>query len=207
MFELIDLENFQRREHFEHFTKSVPCTYSMCVKLDITEIKNRGQKLYPAMLYFITSAVNRHRAFRMAFDGEGRLGVFDSMLPCYTVFHKDTEAFSNIWTEYSEDYDVFLKNYNEDISLYGGCHDMDAKPNVPENNFPVSMIPWSSFDGFNLNLQRGYGYLIPIFTMGRYYEENGRYLMPLSVQVHHAVCDGFHLCRFLDDLQRLIDGE
>ena len=179
----------------------------MCVKLDITEIKNRGQKLYPAMLCFITSAVNRHRAFRMSFDGEGRLGVFDSMLPCYTVFHKDTETFSNIWTEYSEDYDVFLKNYNEDISLYGGCHDMDAKPNVPENNFPVSMIPWSSFDGFNLNLQRGYGYLIPIFTMGRYYEENGRYLMPLSVQVHHAVCDGFHLCRFLDDLQRLINGE
>ena len=102
---------------------------------------------------------------------------------------------------------MFLKNYNEDISLYGGCHDMDAKPNVPENNFPVFMIPWSSFDGFNLNLQRGYGYPIPIFTMGRYYEEKGRYLMPLSVQVHHAVCDGFHLCRFLDDLQLLINGE
>ena len=28
------------------------------------------------------------------------------------------------------------------------------------------MIPWSTFDGFNLNLQKGYDYLIPIFTMG-----------------------------------------
>ena len=159
------------------------------------------------MLYAIATIVNRHREFRTAINPQGQLGFYQEMHPCYTVFHKDTETFSNIWTEYSEDYDVFLKNYNEDISLYGGCHDMNAKPNVPENNFPVSMIPWSSFDGFNLNLQRGYGYLIPIFTMGRYYEENGRYLMPLSVQVHHAVCDGFHLCRFLDDLQRLIDGE
>ena len=29
--------------------------------------------------------------------------------------------------------------------------------------------------------------------------------IPLSIQVHHAVCDGFHVCRFLDELQDLLN--
>lgn len=62
------------------------------------------------------------------------------------------------------------------------------------------MLPWATFDGFNLNLAN-FRYLIPIFTMGRFFNENGRFYLPLAVQVHHAVCDGFHVCRFLDDVQ------
>lgn len=66
------------------------------------------------------------------------------------------------------------------------------------------MIPWTTFEGFNLNLQKGYEYLLPIFTMGKYYEENNRYWLPLAVQVHHGVCDGFHVCRFINELQELL---
>lgn len=41
--------------------------------------------------------------------------------------------------------------------------------------------------------------------MGKYYEENQRYRLPLAVQVHHGVCDGFHLSRFVNELQELVD--
>lgn len=92
------------------------------------------------------------------------------------------------------------------MQKYGNKQGMIGKPNAPENTFPVSMIPWSTFEGFNLNLQKGYDYLIPIFTMGKYYQEDGRIILPLAIQVHHAVCDGFHICRFVNELQELING-
>ena len=94
--------------------------------------------------------------------------------------------------------------YENDIMQYGNIKSMDAKPNAPDNSFPVSMIPWTTFEGFNLNLQNGYDYLKPIFTMGKYYEENQRIILPLSIQVHHAVCDRFHICRFINELQEMI---
>lgn len=81
---------------------------------------------------------------------------------------------------------------------------MIAKPNIPENTFPVSMIPWVAFDGFNLNLKKGYDYLLPIFTMSKFEFTNKQYLLPLSIQVHHAVCDGFHISRFVNELQATI---
>ena len=204
-FQKIDLNTWPRKPWFEHYYSSLPCTYSMTVKIDITGVIEEQQKLYPVMLHALVTVVNRHEEFRTSFNRDGDLGVFSEMHPCYTVFHKQTETFSSIWTPYSEDYDRFLADYADDLRLYGNVEGISAKPNEPENTFPISMIPWESFDGFNLNLQKGYGYLLPIFTLGRYYEEGGRYYIPLAVQVHHAVCDGFHVCRFIEELRETLN--
>lgn len=202
----IDRDHWARKEYFDHYFSQVPCTYSAVFKLDITNLRRRGQKLYPTMLYHIAAEVNRREEFRTALDAQGRLGVYDQMHPCYTIFHKDSETFSNLWTEFTPDYDRFCEAYRQDMDTYGDRRGMMAKPDAPENTFPVSMIPWASFEGFNLNLQKGYDYLLPIFTMGRYYEADGKTLLPLAVQVHHAVCDGFHLCRFVNSLQERLNG-
>lgn len=205
-FTVIDKERWERKEYFDHYFLNVPCTYSMTVKLNITRIKKKNQKLYPTMLYYLTTVVNRHCEFRTAINKDGELGIYSEMVPCYTIFHKDTETFSNLWTDYDSNYEKFCTAYENDILKYGEQKGITGKPNVPENNFNISMIPWTTFDGFNLNLQKDYDYLVPIFTMGKYYQENGQFMMPLAIQVHHAVCDGFHVCRFVNELQELIDG-
>ena len=69
----------------------------------------------------------------------------------------------------------------------------------------MSCIPWTNFTGFNLNLQQGYEYLLPIFTIGKYFSDEEKILLPLAIQVHHAVCDGFHLSRFINDLKDWVD--
>lgn len=205
-FEKIDINEWSRKEYFEHYFSDVPCTYSMTVKLDITRIKKQQFKLYPSMLYFLTTVVNRHCEFRTAFNSKNELGIYSEMLPCYTVFHNDTQTFSNIWTAYNKDINEFFKEYENDKVNYADKKEMTAKPNLPENHFCVSMVPWATFEGFNLNLQKGYDYLKPIFTIGKYYQEGEKTLLPLAIQVHHAVCDGFHICRFINELQELING-
>ena len=170
---VIDMDAWPRRERYEHYMRAVPCTYSMTVKLDITSLRRRGLRLYPAMLHLITGEVNRHEQFRMALRESGELVLYERMEPCYTVFHKETGTFSNLWTEYCEDYPLFLGRYEEDLRRYGQSEAFMAKPGLPENSFTVSMLPWASFEGFNLNTT-DFTYLIPIFTMGRFYTEGGR---------------------------------
>ena len=177
----------------------------MTVKLDITRIREKKIKLYPAMLYYITTVVNRHSEFRFAFDENNELGIYSEMIPCYTVFHKENETFSNVWTEYTPNFEEFCAAYDNDILQYGNQKGITAKPNVSQNIFTVSMIPWTTFEGFNLNLQSGYDYLKPIFTMGKFFRDNGRIMLPLAIQVHHSVCDGFHVCRFVNELHELIN--
>lgn len=205
VFEKLDRKKWVRKEYFQHYFVNVPCTYSMTVKLDITRMIEKQEKLYPSMLYYLTTIVNRHPEFRTAINGDGELGIYEKMIPSYTVFHKDTETFSNLWTPYYSELENFYRAYESDLQQYGNKKGLIGKPNPPENVFNVSMIPWTTFEGFHLNLQKGYEYLLPVFTMGKYYLEGEKTLLPLAIQVHHAVCDGYHVCRFVNELQELIN--
>jgi chloramphenicol O-acetyltransferase type A len=42
--------------------------------------------------------------------------------------------------------------------------------------------------------------------MGKYFERDGKRLLPLAIQVHHAVCDGYHVGLLVDKLQKYING-
>ena len=135
------------------------------------------------------------------------LGIYDRLEPSYTVFHKDSQTFSCLWTEYQEDYAAFCRACQQDLDAYGSAEGFEGKPNTPPNVFNVSMIPWESFDSFHLHCPQGNSYLLPIFTIGRFYREGDRVLLPLAAQVHHAVCDGFHLCRLIGEVRAwLADG-
>ena len=48
-------------------------------------------------------------------------------------------------------------------------------------------------------------FLAPAITWGEYEMLHGRYMMPLTMNIHHAVADGFHLCRFFNEVQELIN--
>lgn len=204
-FNLIDKENWKRKEYFKHYFDTVPCTYSAVFQIDVTDLKNKGFRVYPSLIYSLTKAVNSHEEFKTCFDKEGRLGFFDVMVPAYTVFSKKTETFSVLWTNADGDYEKFLSDYVKDAENYGGKDVLFPKPDMPENCFNVSAVPWEKFEGFNLNLQKGFDYLLPIFTFGKITETDGKYLMPLAVQVHHAVCDAFHVCRLVKELQEKLN--
>ncbi len=200
----IDTENWNRKETFNRFIKDNPCSYSMTVNLDITnflsQVRAKRIKFFPTFLYLLSRTVNMHSEFRMGFDEEKNLGYYSCSNPLYTIFHSEPETFTTVWSEYDEDYNTFILNYNTDMAQYR-LDEKISKPLALPNYFNVSSIPWTSFTGFNLNLQNGYDYLSPIFTIGKYYEDNEKTLLPLAIQVNHAVCDGYHLARFVNDLQ------
>ena len=77
---VIDLERWPRREFYEHYMRAVPCTYSMTVRLDITNIRRRGYRLYPALLWQLTCAVDRLRALPHG-PARGGAGVLPADAP------------------------------------------------------------------------------------------------------------------------------
>lgn len=209
-FKLIDVSKWDRRKYFEHYLNQVPCTYSMTLNLDLTvllqEIKKRDLKLYPTIIYLLSVMVNRYEEFRTSIDTNDNVGVFDLLHPSYTIFQKDSETFTNIWTEYILSFPEFYKQYLLDVDNYGKVKSFIAKPNSPSNVFTISSIPWVNFTGFNLNLPTATRYLLPIFTTGKYFEQNGKIWLPIAIQVHHAICDGFHIARFINELQETMNN-
>lgn len=46
----------------------------------------------------------------------------------------------------------------------------------------------------------------PLFDWGKYYEKDGRLMMPVSVQAHHSFVDGIHIGEFVNALEKYLAG-
>ena len=210
VFTPIDIRTWSRREQFYYFSKMAPTGYSLTVKLDITKMKevldSAGMRFFPAYLWLVTKTLNRQQEFRIA-EKDGQVGFYDHLTPLYATFHEDDHTFSLMWTAYSEDFRTFHDGYLRNQEQFGKNHGILAQAGVlpPPNAYTVSCVPWISFDHFAVHSYENKPYYFPSVEAGRFTEENGRLMLPLSITCHHATTDGWHVSRFLKELQDNMD--
>ena len=75
LYTVIDREHWPRKEYFEHYLHTVPCTYSMTVEIDITSVRQKKLKLYPTILYFFGKNCQRHGAVSHVVSHKRRIGA------------------------------------------------------------------------------------------------------------------------------------
>jgi chloramphenicol O-acetyltransferase type A len=203
----VDMRLWQRREHFEHFSRKSPCLWSMTAHIDVSElvarVRSSRRKTYIAQLWMLATIVNRHDEFRMMIDAAGDLAVWDVTHPFFTVFNPTAETFSTVWAEYHPDFAVFHETALPLLTEYRKSTSYVPQRDVPENTFDVSSVPWTSFTSLELQLKDAWSHLAPIFTIGQYEERDGKTLMPLAVQGNHATVDGFHVSRLITEMTSL----
>jgi len=205
----VDLSRWARKEHFEVFQSFAQSTFNQTVLLDITallkHIKEVGWKFYPTIIFLLSKIVNSHAEFRMAMKNN-ELVIWNEVHPNYTIFHNETETFSALWSHYDGNIQHFQDVYSEDVARYGNNLSYWPKEESRENIFFISAIPWVSFTSFTVNVANMQNFFAPMFTLGKYYNQEGKTLLPLAVQVHHSVCDGFHVARLINELQEMSDN-
>lgn len=206
-YKVIDREKYYRKGVYRHFTEDCKCSVSMTARIDVTELaawsKEHGTKFYIDFLYILTKVLNSRDDYRMQYLWQtDELICYDKINPTQYIFHEDTETCTPVYTEYTEDYEEFCRRAAADIERAKQTREylLDAA-NHP-NWFDASYISWLSYDSLNVELPDGYIYLLPIVNWGRYREENGRLMMPVSVRLNHAAADGYLLANVFRLLER-----
>lgn len=64
-FTKIDINNWTRKEYFDHYFDNTPCTYSMTVKLDISKLKKDGKIISDSLIW----GYNNPQSTRRVQDG------------------------------------------------------------------------------------------------------------------------------------------
>ena len=195
-YKVIDRETYYRKGVFRHFSEDCKCSTSMTARLDVTDLaeysKKTGTKFYINFLYILSKVLNSRDDYRMDYlYSTDELICYDVIHPCHYVFHEDTETCTTVHSLYCEDYQTFYENVLRDLENAKGNHEYEYDGDKYPNWFDASFISWLSYDSLNLELPDGYLYFPPIINWGRYREENGRLVMPVTVRLNHAIADGF----------------
>lgn len=195
-YKIIDRETYYRKGVYRHFTEDCKCSTSMTARIDVTELvkysKETGTKFYINFLYLLTKVINSRDDYRMQYLWQtDELICYDVVNPIQYVFHEDTETCTPVYTTYYENYEKFYKNALSDVENAKKTREYMLDSANHPNWFDASYISWLSYDSLNVELPDGYIYLLPIINWGKYREENGRLMMPLTVRLNHAVADGY----------------
>ena len=210
IFTPVDIRQWSRGEMFYYFSKMAPTGYSLTVDVDITHmrdaVRSAGRSFFPSFLWLVTKTLNEQQEFRTA-DADGKTGFYNFLTPMYAAFHDDDKTFSLMWTEFDDDYKAFHDAYEYDKKTYGGNHGVLSKKDIlpPPNAYTVSCLPWISFGHFAVH-SYDKPYYFPSVEAGKFYEKDGKTLMPLSITCHHAATDGYHVSRFLEKFQSEADS-
>ena len=206
-YEVINTETWERGELFRFYIEKLRNVMSMTVDTDVTKlvsfVRAHGLKFYPAMMWAVSKAVNGRAEFRYGWK-DGDLVRWDYVSPYFADFHGGDERFVTLVTEYSGDLSEFHARFLADRERYKDLRAFDLKE-IPPNTFDVSCLPWVRYRSFDIHVFDEGRYLAPVVTWGRFETENGKTVLPLSVNIHHAVADGWHLSRLFADVQEIIN--
>ena len=72
---------------------------------------------------------------------------------------------------------------------------------LPRNIFNISCIPWMHFEHFSSNSKTQESQITKMITFGKYEEIGSKLMMPMTIQVSHAIADGYHVSMFFKNLQ------
>lgn len=209
MFQLMNQEEWPRKDHFNYYTQKLRCGYSVTVRMDVTnlyqQVKQKGLRFYPAFIYCAAKAVNEKLEFRMGMDAQGRPGYWDVIHPNFTIFHKEDYTFSDVWSYYNPDFKKCYENIVNDMEQYKDCKGAKVKDHQPPNFFCISCVPWMDFIGYSTWVPEGQPNLFPIITFGKYAEENQRMKLSAALTISHAAADGYHTSMLFERLQEILD--
>ena len=207
-YRIIDKEKYYRKGVYRHFTEDCKCSVSMTARIDVTALaewsKKTGKKFYLCFLYILSKVLNSRDDYRMAYLWQSdELICYDVINPTQYIFHEDTETCTPVYTVYSEDFDEFYANALADAEKAKETREYLLDSENHPNWFDASFISWLSYDSLNVELPDGYLYFLPIVNWGKYREENGRLMMPVTVRMNHAVADGY----LIANVYRLLEKE
>lgn len=128
---------------------------------------------------------------------------YDVINPTQYIFHEDTETCTPVYTTYYEDYETFYKEASNDVEQAKKTREYGLDMENHPNWFDASYISWMSYDSLNIELPDGHLFFAPIINWGKYREEKGRLVMPVSVRLNHAIADGY----LVANVYRLLEKE
>jgi chloramphenicol O-acetyltransferase type A len=201
----LNLEAWNRKEHFLFFKQMEEPFFGVTITVDCTKAYDKAKELgvsfFTYYLFKTLTAVNQYEPFRYRII-DNEVYIFDRIDVSSTILREDkTFGFSQI--EYSKDLNEFAENTKKEIARIQTTTGLFTRE-YSENLIHFSALPWINFTSFSHARSFTWPDSCPKISFGKMMDENGKKTMSMSLHVHHGLMDGYHVGEFLTFFQDLM---
>ena len=202
----IDINNWVRKNQYDFFKDFDDPFFGATSNIDCTNLylqsKASGESFFIHYMHKALIALNEIREFRIRLL-DGKVVEFPKIHGSTTVFKQD-HTFSFCRLDFISQIDEFYQNSRELLDAAKKDSQLVSKPEL--DLVYVSVIPWRSFTSVKNPRTHNTLDSIPKIVFGKMFQENGKFLMPVSVEAHHALLDGYHVSCFFNRFEELMSN-
>lgn len=204
----IDVDSWNRKELYCFFKDFAEPFYGITADIDVTKLylkcKSENQSFFVGSLYKILSAVNRCEPFRLRIES-GELYRYDKIHVSPSI-GKDNGTFAFSFMHYHPDFSLFKSEVENEIEKVKKVDGMNYTADAArQDTIHFSAIPWVRFTSLSHARYLKGEDSAPKISTGKITRSGDKYIMPLSVHVHHSLVDGKDVGEFIDLLQAIMD--
>lgn len=206
MKQIIDIDAWNRKEHFKFFSAFDDPFFGVTTLVDFTNTYSRCKKaqksFFLCSVHSLLQCVNETEAFKLRIES-GQVVRYDTVHVSPTIGREDG-TFGFGFFEYDADLDRFIQNAGKEIERVKSCGGLSFSADTGrEDLIRYSALPWFAFSEMKHAVSFGRGDSVPRISTGRLVKENDKYLLPVSISVHHALMDGRDIADFIGKLENL----
>ncbi len=200
----LDIEAWERRAQYEFFRTFEHPFFGMCSTVDITATlawtRANKRSFALAAWFACQQTVNALQPFRLRIREDG-VWVHDEIAVATTILNDD-QTFRFVYLPYTNAFDEFERLARETMA----GPPPETINDQPDNDAVVhgSTVPWVEFSSITHARPGNRSDSIPKFVFGKYSSREGEYRMPVAVDAHHALMDGFHVGQFYQKFSELL---
>jgi len=191
----VDINSWKRKNQFYFFKNYDNPFYNICTDIEITKfyqyIKSKNLSFFLSNLFLSIKAANNIEEFRYRIKGSSVI-IFEKINPSSTILNDDN-TFKFCRFRYHQNFNEYLSK--AEITLKEALHAKNMLNPEPDkiNVIHYSTIPWIRFNSISHARKYGNGDSIPKIVFGKFYKENSKIMLPVSIEVHHSLIDGYHV--------------
>lgn len=201
----IVFESEHRKKHFDFFNGMNHPHFNITANVDVTDaisyIKSKGWPLTFSLVYLLSRAANEIKEFRWRIR-KGGVVEHHAVHPSFTVPTQEADVFSFCTVDYNADALTFIteaKKVSDAMKTDPSLEDEEGR----DDYLFLSAIPWVSFTSIQHAMNYHPHDSVPRISWGKFFIQHGRQMMPLAVQVHHALVDGRHVGHYFQKTEAL----
>ncbi len=206
-YSILDMSTYSRKAHFEYFSSFANPYAGLTVQADITPlykaVKADKAPFFLSILFAATSAANSVPELRRRVK-DGSIIEYERCRPSFTLaLNDDTYCYCTVNAP-ADDLCSFIEDGRHQQELAKAEQNLSDSEDDGDLLF-ISCLPWQSYTSLTQPTPSPADYN-PRITWGKAYEHDGKFLLPLTLLVNHALADGLHIARFFDAFSNCIQN-
>ncbi len=203
----LNLETWNRKEHFFFFKQMEEPFFGVTTTIDCTKAYDKAKELnvsfFTYYLHQTLIAVNSIENFKYRIVGD-EIYIYDQIDVSATIMRED-KTFGFSFMSFSADLENFAEITSTEIERIQNTTGLFTRSFDDPNLIHFSSLPWVDFTSLSHARNFTFPDSCPKISFGKMMEVDGKKTMAMSIHVHHGLIDGYHVGLFLQEFEKLMD--